>query len=342
MSNKLCDWGCNLPATHTFKNGKNTCSNNASRCPIKRKLAFDRKKIINIPSHNKKDFSKFIEEFKQHQGENKFNNIDWTNVIYTCIQDPIKNLYCKRHNKSFGRYSAHQFIRGSGGCEICSLEQQGENHKITINVIQQRFIKIHDKEAFNNIDWSNAKYIRKKEPIENLICIKHNEPILTIVDVLLRKSTTIAGCFKCRHEAANHYPKEQQYLDTRLFYQSRLEKDFLDRKLNLLGETKFKQIVKNGSIFRYINPYTNKEGVYKSDFRIENIIYEIKCEHTWFEWHGKPQEQLNIAKLNAAKNAGYDVILVLDDGIEMHWPVCVLKVDNTCRIRSKKSKIDII
>jgi hypothetical protein len=63
----------------------------------------------------------------------------------------------------------------------------------------------------------------------------------------------------------------------------------------------------------YIDPLDNIKRLYISDFIIYNTVYEIKSAWTWNK-HGKDMllEEKNKAKLQAAKDKGYDVILVLD------------------------------
>ena len=71
--------------------------------------------------------------------------------------------------------------------------------------------------------------------------------------------------------------------------------------------------VKNGPTFKYLNPIANAYRFYFSDFLINNTVYEIKSSYTWNKI-GKDLdlEAVNHAKLQSAKDRGYEVILVLD------------------------------
>lgn len=321
----VCAWGCGQPAQYQFKNNNKTCSDNPAKCPSKRNIASKTKTKNGVKPHNLiENLNIFMDMFKQKHGEEVFNNISWLNVNFINMSSPIKNLYCKAHQQTFSRCNAYQFLNNSsGGCNICSTKLYATKHKLTIETIMKQFLIVHGEKRFNNIDWSSALYVKKQQPIKNLYCKKHNYLITSTAEVLLRNSSKIVGCKICRHESQNHYQKEKRFKNTKIFYQSSLELNWIYNQYNTLGKEEFEKRVKNGPIIPYIKP-NGKKSIYKSDFLLnDNTLIEIKSLYTWFSWHGVPQEEINIAKLNAALVAGYEVILVLD-GEEIYWPACIL------------------
>ena len=108
-----------------------------------------------------------------------------------------------------------------------------------------------------------------------------------------------------------------QFKETELYYQSLNEYNFLEQNEYRIND------INRGPSINYTDPLDNTPRTYFPDFLIDNIIYEIKSFYSWREWHGKPQKDKNIAKLNATLDYGFEVILVID-GIEMHWPVSIL------------------
>ncbi len=103
------------------------------------------------------------------------------------------------------------------------------------------------------------------------------------------------------------------YKSTHINYQGSYEFKFLEQleleySLNWIVEN-----VNRGPTIHYIDPSNNKARVYFSDFIIGNDLYEIKSNWTWNK-HGSDLvlEEKNRAKLTAARDAGYNVILVLE------------------------------
>jgi hypothetical protein len=111
----------------------------------------------------------------------------------------------------------------------------------------------------------------------------------------------------------NIYCPLLSYKNTIVNYQGSFEYEFLE-----ILEDKhdidwiIKNVVRGPSIW-YIDPTTNTERLYISDFLIENVVYEIKSSWTWNK-RGKDfdLENKNKAKLAAIIKNGYDAILVLD------------------------------
>ena len=104
-----------------------------------------------------------------------------------------------------------------------------------------------------------------------------------------------------------------EYKNSGVNYQGSFEYDFLENLENEKGIEWIKKNVKRGPRIWYTDPTDNTKRLYISDFIIYNTIYEIKSSWTWNK-HGKDMllEQKNKAKLDAAKNAGFRVILVLN------------------------------
>jgi hypothetical protein len=104
-----------------------------------------------------------------------------------------------------------------------------------------------------------------------------------------------------------------KYKDTGINYQGSFEYDFLEKLEKEHGINWINENVKRGPSVWYIDPTDNIKRLYISDFLIYNTIYEIKSSWTWNK-HGTDMilEERNKAKLNAAKEAGYNVILVLN------------------------------
>lgn len=104
-----------------------------------------------------------------------------------------------------------------------------------------------------------------------------------------------------------------KYKDTKVSYQGSFEYDFLENLENEHSLDWIEENVKRGPSIWYVDPTDHIKRLYISDFLIYNTIYEIKSPWTWNK-HGKDMilEEKNKAKLTAAKEAGYDVILVLN------------------------------
>lgn len=112
----------------------------------------------------------------------------------------------------------------------------------------------------------------------------------------------------------NNNPKWRNYPGTQIMVQSTLEESFLRKLQDQYGIQWIIQNIKRGPAFYYIDPLSKNRRLYLSDFILDNIIYEIKGSYTWNR-RGKDiiLEQRNKAKLQAAKDSGYKVILVLDN-----------------------------
>lgn len=112
-----------------------------------------------------------------------------------------------------------------------------------------------------------------------------------------------------------------------VFYQSSNEKRFLENAKNL-GITD----VKRGPGFKYM--FEENERTYLSDYVIGNSLYEVKSNYTW---HGVDNcyLEMNIAKLEAAKKAGYSCYVVIDDQI-VHFDSAF--VEESRRLNPYKSR----
>jgi hypothetical protein len=105
-----------------------------------------------------------------------------------------------------------------------------------------------------------------------------------------------------------------------LIYRGSYEKIFLDKKFSELGEKLFREYVKNGPSFKYINPVTNKSTRYFSDYIIDGVVYEIKSCWTFDECGKNTNKRLvNLFKLKTVQDAGFSIILVLDGEEITNW-----------------------
>lgn len=317
MSKKvLCEYGCNQNAMHQFKNGKKCCSPKHNQCPsirqknsekqLKNKNGFSNSKS----PHNKLTENQWFQKYINKHGQDKFNNL----IFLSNTSSKPLSLFCKKHQMKFNRYQIYDFINSSsGGCDMCALDEQTSKHRLGIDYFKKCFIKIHGIQKFKNLDWSEASYERKIQPIKGLICKTHKRPITSTAEVLLRKSTSVAGCDLCRIDSStNHYLK-RQYKHYNIYYQSLLEKQFLELLEDSNGSNWFSHNVQNGLLFQYFNPKKNKESIYESDFLISNEIYEIKSRY-WWDKNGNDTllEEININKLNSAAKT-HQVWLILNN-----------------------------
>lgn len=100
-----------------------------------------------------------------------------------------------------------------------------------------------------------------------------------------------------------------QYKETDLYYQSKLEKLFLDLAENndLIKE------IRNGISFRY--KFDSDDKIYVSDFYMpkKNLIIEIKSKWTYNN-HGmnKKLEEKNHMKWKSVTDSGYEMIVLID------------------------------
>lgn len=106
------------------------------------------------------------------------------------------------------------------------------------------------------------------------------------------------------------------YKDTEINYQGTHEYHFLEKLEKENGINWLNQNVKRGPSIWYTDPDDLSLRLYISDFIINETIYEIKSAWTWNK-HGKDKllEEKNKAKLTAAREAGYNVVLILDKEI---------------------------
>lgn len=103
------------------------------------------------------------------------------------------------------------------------------------------------------------------------------------------------------------------YKITSLNYQGSFEYCFLENLEKLHGIEWISQNVSRGPSVWYPDPVDGVTRLYISDFIINNTIFEIKSNWTWNK-HGKDLdlEKRNKAKLTAALEHGYNVVLVLN------------------------------
>jgi len=103
------------------------------------------------------------------------------------------------------------------------------------------------------------------------------------------------------------------YKNTSVLYQGSFEYAFLEELELKHGLPWVCENVSRGPSFWYIDPSTCSKRLYISDFLIHNTVYEIKSLWSWNKHNAdKVLEEKNKAKLNAAKQEGFTVVLVLN------------------------------
>lgn len=99
-------------------------------------------------------------------------------------------------------------------------------------------------------------------------------------------------------------------IETGIRYQGTYELRFIQQCKAIYGIQWTKENLHRGPSVQYID-YYGKPRWYLSDFQIGNTVYEIKSDWTWNRRGlDKILEQNNINKLNAAKQAGFEVKLI--------------------------------
>lgn len=107
--------------------------------------------------------------------------------------------------------------------------------------------------------------------------------------------------------------KRQKFKETQIHFQGNYEKHFLESLESEFGLEWMNTNITNGKFIQYFNPEDKAYRNYIPDFVIGNTLYEIKSSYTWNK-NGKDLmlESVNKAKIKAAKDQGYNVILVLN------------------------------
>jgi len=117
----------------------------------------------------------------------------------------------------------------------------------------------------------------------------------------------------------NNLPKWSTYKTTTIRIQSSYERKFLEGLEQDHGLDWVSENVRRGPCFYYIDPSTQKERLYISDFLIDDRVYEIKGDYTWNrKGDDKGLEKLNRSKLDSVIEQGYEVTLVLE-GVAIPW-----------------------
>lgn len=96
-----------------------------------------------------------------------------------------------------------------------------------------------------------------------------------------------------------------KYYNKDLYYQGTYERDFLDHLKNL----KYIDKVERGERFDYF--FNNKKRQYRSDFKIGNIIFEIKSNWTYGK-NDDIKRLKNHTKFKSVLDNGYRLIIILD------------------------------
>lgn len=98
-----------------------------------------------------------------------------------------------------------------------------------------------------------------------------------------------------------------------IYYQGRAELKFLEALESEKGSFWFATHVRRGPVIPYCDPISGRQRSYMADFLIDGVVYEIKSNWTW-DRRGSNLDlkKLNEAKIAAANQDGYDVVLILE------------------------------
>ena len=202
------------------------------------------------------------------------NRYDYFNVEYVNSSTEVE-IGCSVHGKF---YQQPQYHMNGSGCPKCSVIEQHEKQKKSINDFISDSIKIHG----DLYDYSMVEYIDSKTPII-VVCNIHGEFYPT-PNNHLRGS----GCPKCKSSKGeldiNRYLTNQnieyyiEYKFEDLIYISNLKCDFYLPKLNLVIEYNGEQHYKPNDFFGGENGFqkTIERDKIKKQYCIDNgINFEI-------------------------------------------------------------------
>lgn len=295
----LCVYGCGMQGIKQFKNGSWCCSVKGNLgCPAIRSQQVKSRngkyakpvavETAALCSYGCKQVAKFI-----------FKNKRFCCSVNQSLCPVIVNKIKEHHTQD----------NGSGQSLASDWNKKTVKTKRTTWIDGQRYVDIITQKTIDT---------KKSTILENGNNILQNTGQKSLQTKI---STFDETCLSIFERSAKTY---KQYKHSNLFTRSQEEYNFLKNlELKYKSVDMLEQIVKRGPSIPYWDSTNKKYRTYISDFLIDNTLYEIKSHRTWFEYSGKNLEQINKDKLNAALTAGYEVILVLD-GIEMHWPVTVL------------------
>lgn len=290
----LCDHGCGNPAKFYSKNTKKwRCAKHANYCPAKAaktgkaiKLALSQIDPVTGQTINELRLAKTRKTRK--------TKID----LATGLPLDVARAYKAHRTK--------QTVTENG----LSIQQNASlkisNTKKGSAITKQAGIKSNETQK-QTIDPATGVTIKELSTRKRLVTMNEIQSNgLTRLENSLRKS-----------KFRGFQIKQFEHFD--LYYQGSNELAFLIEQHKIYGD-KLDQNVKRASSIWYYDPTRNQDRLYLPDFFIDNTIIEIKSQWTWNnKTNGSIIHRRNIAKLNAAKAAGYDVRLIID-GVDIIWP----------------------
>jgi len=141
------------------------------------------------------------ERYIKKHGQNKFDNLNWSNAEYISIHKPINNLLCIIHNQLVSQHANNLIYNGNGGCPQCITEHKSNcnPNKKSLIIFRNEYIKIFGIYKHDKLNWCDSSYNGALSSVDNLICKIHNEPIMSCPKDLLKSAT--GGCLKCGNES---------------------------------------------------------------------------------------------------------------------------------------------
>lgn len=326
-----CGWGCGKQAQYYFPYSKKyCCGNNVSKCPSKnRKMVETRKSNGSYLSGSIKGLQT-KQSIIQKNGKTILQNagIKGGKTKTTISKDGTTMAKQAAKKMVATRKSKINETTGLDLCKSSGLKQKiTKDNDIDINGLNmhQRIGKISKQtnlknglyEYFRSEDFKNTmkkagvKLAEKRKNDIDESGLDHYARIK--LKMLEDIDKTGLNAIERAHRKSIKASSRKQYKNTNIHYQCSYELDFLE-KIELKYNLKWlENNVKNGIYIKYWNPISLAFRYYIPDFIINNTLYEIKSKYTWNK-HGKDKnlENVNKAKLNAAKENGYIVMLILD------------------------------
>lgn len=288
-TNEICDYGCGNIAKFKFSNGKICCSTSGANCPERRKAATQkRNKKMSIIGE---DGLSGWERNAKNIAEIKYNKINTEGLNVHQISAQKSAITMKEKIMDDGRSQSKHISEKAHNTIKSTIMDDGRTLREHLNEKQSN--------TMLNITSSGLTEAQRRSEISNIKKFSNiDENGLNGFD-----------------RAACKFKGTRYFLENKKFYiQSSYEEKFLLQIMNNNNITIdiLDTIIKRGPTIHYT--YENRKRWYVSDFIINNTIYEIKSDYTWFY-----DLERNKIKLNAALEAGYKVKLMLD-GIELDYP----------------------
>lgn len=272
-----CDHGCGSAAMYISAKGKRCCQSNVAKCPAVKARIGKKNQAI----RSKVDPNTGLTQAQQ-QAVNKR-----AHAASLGIEDPYKvaGQQMAATRRSIGSYDTFQEK------VLATKRQVGEDGLTGLERATKKMVRTRqqaDDTGITNYQRSARKATRTK--LEDVDDKGRNG---------FDRMWITAG-------------QAHEYEGTSLYYRSQLEKKWLDAQVELHGLEWVATNVQNGASIKYSHKAIQR--TYLPDFVIGNVLYEIKSIYTWNNFGKNAEwEAENVAKLNAALSAGFDVRLVLDE-----------------------------